>query len=110
MKEVMVLLCSGASTRSHLEYWAQAWTPITGRMWSWRRSMRKFRGFQHFSYEERLRGLGLFSLERGRLQEDFIVSFQYLKGTQKHEGDELFTWSDSDRSRGYSFKLKEEEI
>lgn len=34
----------------------------------------------------------------------------YLKGAYKQDGDELFTWSDSDRSRGYSFKLKEEEI
>ncbi len=63
--------------------------------------MKMIRGL---SYEERYRNLGLFSLEKRRLQGDLSVAFQYLEGVHKQEGEQLFMRVDSDRTRGMVFK------
>ena len=63
------------------------------------------RGLEHPSYEERLRKLGLFSLEKSRLQGDLTVDFQHFKGAYKQEEDRLFTRVGSDRTEVNGFKL-----
>ncbi|KAJ7404238.1 Nephrocystin-3 [Pitangus sulphuratus] len=51
---------------------------------------------EHLSYEERLRELGLLSLQKRRLWGDLIAAFQYLKEASKRNGERLFTRASSD--------------
>lgn len=55
----------------------------------------------------RLRKQGVFSLRKGRFQGDLIAAFHCLKGLKK-EGEQCFTWAESDRTMGSCYNLKRE--
>lgn len=65
------------------------------------------RGMGQLCCEERLRELGLISMEKRRFWVDLIMTFQDLKRACKKDVEGLFTSTCSDRTKGNGSELKE---
>ena len=87
LREVILPLCTAliSPCLECLEYCIQLWGLQHKKDMDllecvWTRAIKMIRGLEHFSSKDRLRELGLFSLEKKRSQGVLTVVFQYIKG------------------------------
>uniref|UniRef100_A0A8B9FLZ1 Reverse transcriptase domain-containing protein n=1 Tax=Amazona collaria TaxID=241587 RepID=A0A8B9FLZ1_9PSIT len=111
-REVILPLYS-ALVRPHLEYCVQFWCPQCKKDMELlkqvqRRATRMIRGLENLPYEDRLRKLGLFSLEKAAWRPH--SSLPIPEGGYRDAGEGLFMRDCSERTRGNGFKLKQGEF
>ena len=99
-----------ALVRLRLDYGVHLWAPqdeedteVLERVQG--RATELVMGPEHNSYEKRLRGLGLFSLEKRRLSGDLLTLHNYRKGGCSKAGVGLLSQARSNRMRGNGLRL-----
>ena len=96
--------------RTHLEYASSVWSPVFKKDRIdlenvQRRATKLVRCISHLLYSERLRALGLPSLEYRRERADVIQVYKILHDIDKVDKNKLFTLSGYTATRGHSLKL-----
>ena len=97
--------------RPHVEYCFQAWSPHLQKDKAClervqRRATQMVKGLKKFTYETRLKRLGIYSLERRRLRGDLIETFKILTGRERIDSSKFFEVSGTTSGLpGHSLKL-----
>lgn len=107
LREVIIPFCS-ALMKPHMEYYIQFWASQykTDKLLKQvqYRAMRMMRGLKHLSCKERLKELGLFTLENRRVQEVLINVYKCLEGGCPDDRTRLFSIMPRNRTRGSRHK------
>ncbi|XP_026959240.1 nephronectin isoform X3 [Sagmatias obliquidens] len=64
------------------------------------------KGLEKKIYDEKLKELGLFSMEKRRLRGKQRLVFKYMKGWYREDGDQLFSICTENRTRGNRLRLE----
>jgi len=93
-----------------LEYCIQAWRPYLRKDIDklekvQRRATKMIQGFRNLSYEERLKRLGLTTLEERRDRGDLIEIFRMFKGLSKLRPGVFFSLIEGGITRGHNYKI-----
>ena len=110
MDKDMFLSIYKSVVRPHLEYASSVWSPMFKKDKILienvqRRATRLVKCLKHFSYEDRLKTLGLPSLEYRRERSDMIQIYKIMHGIDKVDKDKFFTVNRYSATRGHSLKL-----
>ena len=111
----VVLSFYSTLVRPHLEYCIRFWGPqfkkdrglLEGVQ---QRTTEMIRSLEHLPYEERLRDLGLFVLEKRRLRGNFISVCKRIIGGNQVDGTRLFSSVLRNSTRGNGRKLQHKEL
>ena len=108
-KELFLTLYS-TYVRPHMEFCVQAWSPYLQKDIATlervqRRATKLVKCISKLSYQDRLRYLGLYSLERRRKRGDLIETFKILSKLDDTDPDLFFERSRTTHLRGHSMKL-----
>ena len=107
----VLLRLEKAVVRPHLENCEQFWAPYLRKVVLalervQRRFTRMIPEMENLSYEERLRTLGLYSLEFRRMRGDLIESYRILQGLDRVDVERMLPRVGKTRTRGHNLRLK----
>ena len=99
--------------RPHLEYCIQAWRPyhrgdIDMLERVQRRATKLVPSLRRLSYEDRLKQLNMYSLERRSMRGDMIQVYKMFNGLDDVDVNDFFCLDHSNRTRGHNFKIKKQ--
>lgn len=105
-----ILKLYNAFVRPHLEYSVQFWSPylrkdIIKLEKVQRRATKLIPSLRNKSYEERLRHLNLYSLEKRRVRGDMIEVWKIMKGKENVDRAKLFTLDENGVTRNNGYKI-----